>query len=115
MDRDIPSLCPLTPSFSSMDPFALLLASLHTFVWQDQKPSHQREKNVVYIVGTLPGEGRSGSSAHPLASLQDLLAFLVGVLGLGFPSLTKKIVFFFLHSSHLSDQWDLLRVPCLKL
>lgn len=57
----------LTLSLPSTDPFALLLLpSLHTFEWLNQKPTNQREKNITYGVGTLPGEGRSGSSAHPL-------------------------------------------------
>lgn len=93
----------LTPSLPSTDPFALLLLpSMHTFVWKNQNPINQREKNVLYVVGTLPWEGRSGSSAHPLVSLWDLLGV---VLRLGFPPthfrplklpfLTSKIVIFF--------------------
>lgn len=65
----------------------------------------------MYIEGTMPWEGRSGSSAHPLVPLWDLLAFLVVALRLGFPSLHFRPLklSFFLHSSQLSDQW------CLEL
>lgn len=89
---------------------------------QDQKSSNQRGKNVRYIVETLPWEVRPGRSAHPLVPLQDLLAFIVVVLRLGFPSPyfrpLKTVIFCTAVTSAFSvingTSWGWCTIPRLK-
>lgn len=88
VDRDIFPPSPPLPLPPPPQTLLLLLFFPHCtpLCRQDQKSSNQREKNVGYIVETLPWEVRSGRPSHPLVSLQDLLAFIAVVLRLGFPS-----------------------------
>lgn len=118
-----------TPSSSLLLPsppqtFLLLLFFPHCIPLcrQDKKSSNRREKNVRYIVEALPWEVRPGRSAHPLVSLQDLLAFTVVVLRLGFPSPyfrpLKTVIFCTAVTSAFSvingTSWGWCTIPHLK-
>lgn len=84
VDRDI---FPPSPPLPLPTPSCTLLLLSFPLCKQDRKVSNQREKNATSTEEALPWVVRPGRSTHPLVSLQDLLAFMVVVLRLGFPAL----------------------------